>query len=68
MSLLAGHGPFAWGRTAEEAVYNAKIMEELCRIAFLTEQINPGIRRLKKSLVEKHYNRKHGVNAYYGQK
>ena len=68
MALIAGHGPFTWGRTAEEAVYNAKIMEELCRIAFLTEQINPGIRRLKKSLVEKHYNRKHGVNAYYGQK
>ncbi|MEI8245695.1 MAG: L-ribulose-5-phosphate 4-epimerase AraD [Lentisphaerota bacterium] len=68
MALIAGHGPFTWGETAAEAVYNAKILEELCRIAFLTERINPEVTRLKKSLVEKHYNRKHGVNAYYGQK
>ena len=68
MALVAGHGPFTWAGNAAQAVYNARILEELCRMAFLTEQINPEATRLKKSLVEKHYNRKHGVNAYYGQK
>ncbi|MFA6104577.1 MAG: L-ribulose-5-phosphate 4-epimerase AraD [Victivallaceae bacterium] len=68
MTLVAGHGPFTWAGNAAQAVYNARILEELCRMAFLTEQINPEATRLKKSLVEKHYNRKHGVNAYYGQK
>lgn len=68
MVLIAGHGPFTWGKTVEKAVYNAKVLEELCRITFLTEQIKPDVSRLKKTLIEKHYNRKHGVNAYYGQR
>ncbi|MEI8247636.1 MAG: L-ribulose-5-phosphate 4-epimerase [Lentisphaerota bacterium] len=68
MVLVAGHGPFAWGKSAVKAVYNAKIMEELARMAFLTEQINPDAVRLKAALVAKHYERKHGKNAYYGQK
>jgi L-ribulose-5-phosphate 4-epimerase len=67
MVLVAGHGPFAWGKTGEKAVYNAKILEELCKMAFLTEQINPSSQPLKNSLVRKHYNRKHGSEAYYGQ-
>jgi L-ribulose-5-phosphate 4-epimerase len=67
MVLVAGHGPFAWGKNAGKAVYNAKILEELARMALLTEQINPSAMRLKESLVAKHYERKHGKNAYYGQ-
>ncbi len=68
MVLAAGHGPFAWGVNEEKALYNARILEELCRIALLTERINPQVQRLKESLIAKHYNRKHGKNAYYGQK
>lgn len=68
MVLTAGHGPFAWGVNEEKALYNARILEELCRMALLTEQINPQAQRLKESLIAKHYNRKHGKNAYYGQK
>lgn len=68
MALVAGHGPFTWGATAAKALYNAKILEELCRMALVTEQVNPAAVRLKEALIEKHYNRKHGKNAYYGQK
>ena len=68
MVLVAGHGPFAWGSNAAKAVYNAKILEELCRMAMLTEAINPNVAPLKDSLVNKHYLRKHGKDAYYGQK
>lgn len=67
MVLVAGHGAFTWGDSAAKAVYNAKIMEELCRMAQLTEAINPAVRRLKQSLINKHYTRKHGKDAYYGQ-
>lgn len=67
MVLVAGHGPFTWGENANKAVYNAKILEELARMALLTEQINPSAMRLKKSLIAKHYERKHGKGAYYGQ-
>ena len=68
MVVVAGHGPFTWGVNAEKAVYHAKVLEELCRMAYLTERINPDAPRLKASLIEKHYSRKHGKNAYYGQK
>ncbi|MBN2103883.1 L-ribulose-5-phosphate 4-epimerase AraD [bacterium] len=68
MILVAGHGPFTWGKTAAKSVYHAVILEELARMAFLTEQINPECERLKKPLIDKHYFRKHGKNAYYGQK
>lgn len=67
MILIGSHAPFAWGKSVEKAVYNAAIVEELARMAFLTEQINPSVKRLKDSLVQKHYERKHGENAYYGQ-
>ncbi len=67
MVLVAGHGPFTWGKDAAKAVYNAKVLEELCRMAFITEQLNPDVKRLKNSLIDKHYNRKHGAKAYYGQ-
>lgn len=68
MVLVAGHGPFAWGATASKAVFNARVLEELCKMAFLTESINPNAKRLKDSLIQKHYSRKHGKDAYYGQR
>jgi L-ribulose-5-phosphate 4-epimerase len=68
MVLVAGHGPFTWGTTVEKAVYNSVILEELARMAYLTLQINSEITPLKESLIRKHYERKHGPNAYYGQK
>jgi len=67
MVLVAGHGAFTWGKTSEKAVYNAKVLEELCRMAMYTERINPGAVRLKETLIRKHFERKHGKNAYYGQ-
>ena len=68
MVLVAGHGPFTWGTTPEKAVYNSVVLEELAKMAFLTRQVNPSAPRLASSLINKHYQRKHGPNAYYGQK
>ena len=68
MVLVAGHGPFAWASTPEKAVYNAAVLEEVARMAWMTEAINPRVGRLKASIVRKHYERKHGPKAYYGQK
>jgi L-ribulose-5-phosphate 4-epimerase len=67
MILVANHAPFAWGNTASKAVYNAAVLEELARMAYLTEQINENAPRLKESLIKKHFERKHGPAAYYGQ-
>lgn len=67
MVLVAGHGPFTWGKTAEKAVYNCVVLEELAKMAYLTMQINPRTPRLKSKLIQKHYFRKHGPAAYYGQ-
>ncbi|MBQ7651517.1 MAG: L-ribulose-5-phosphate 4-epimerase AraD [Victivallales bacterium] len=67
MVLVAGHGPFTWGGTANAAVRNARILEELCTMALNTELLCPGAPRLKDYLVRKHYLRKHGKNATYGQ-
>ncbi|MBN1143954.1 MAG: L-ribulose-5-phosphate 4-epimerase AraD [Bacteroidales bacterium] len=67
MILVGSHGPFAWGKTAEKAVYNSAVLEELAKMAFLTEKIKPGAPRLKESLIRKHYERKHGPGSYYGQ-
>ena len=68
MVLIGNHGPFTWGGTAAKAVYNSKVLEEVARMAQLTLQINPDAPRLKDSLIKKHYERKHGKDAYYGQK
>ena len=68
MVLVANHAPFTWGSTAEEAVYNSAVLEEVARMALLTRQIHPTAPRLKESLIKKHYERKHGKDAYYGQK
>lgn len=67
MILLGNHAPFTWGSSAEKAVYNAAVLEEIARMAFLTEQINPQVAPMKASLIQKHFNRKHGPDAYYGQ-
>jgi len=67
MILVAGHGPFTWGPTPEKAVYHSLMLEELSKIAYLTLQINPRAPRLRRSLIEKHFQRKHGPDSYYGQ-
>jgi len=67
MVLVAGHGPFTWGKSAQSAVYNSVILEELAKMALLTQSIQPDIAPLKQTLVDKHYLRKHGKDAYYGQ-
>lgn len=66
--LVAHHGVFAWGKNADEAVYHATVVEEVAKMAFITEGLNPSARRLPQYVADKHYNRKHGKNAYYGQK
>lgn len=68
MVLIANHGPFTWGNSPEKAVYNSAVLEELAKMAYLTLQINTNSPRLKSALVQKHFERKHGKNAYYGQK
>jgi L-ribulose-5-phosphate 4-epimerase len=67
MVLVAGHGPFTWGETPEKAVYNAAVLEELARMAFVTRTLAPSTARLPKRLIRKHFERKHGKDAYYGQ-
>lgn len=67
MVLLGNHAPFTWAKTAAKAVYNSAVLEEVARMAYLTEQIRSDAPRLKDALVQKHYERKHGPDAYYGQ-
>lgn len=67
MVLVAGHGPFTWGADPEQAVYNAAVLEELAKMAFITRTIAPGTPPLSPSLIRKHFERKHGKDAYYGQ-
>ena len=66
--LVHSHGPFSWGTDAENAVHNAVVMEECARMAFLSTMINPSVERMQQELLDKHYLRKHGPGAYYGQK
>lgn len=65
--VVAGHAPFIWGKNAFEAVHNAVVLEEVAAMAINTRQLNPTI-RIQQALSDKHYFRKHGANAYYGQK
>ncbi len=65
--MVKNHGPFAWGKTPDEAVHNAVVMEQVAKMAFVAYQVNPHL-TMNPLLVEKHYSRKHGPNAYYGQK
>jgi len=66
--LVCQHGPFAWGRTPEQAVRNGAILEHLAHLAGATTDIDPYPRPVSRALLEKHYLRKHGPGAYYGQK
>ena len=67
MILVASHGPFTWSKTPEKALYNSVILEKLAKIAAFTHLINPTTPRLSQTLIAKHYQRKHGKSAYYGQ-
>lgn len=67
MVLVGGHGPFAWGATADKAVYNAAVLEEVSHMALNTVMIQSGATTLPSYIIDKHYQRKHGPNAYYGQ-
>ena len=65
--LVANHGPFTWGENPEKAVYNAVVLEEVARMAILTEKLEQ-FKPIEKYILDKHFNRKHGKDAYYGQK
>ena len=65
--LVKNHGPFTWGKTPAEAVHNAVVLEQVAKMAFIAYQVNPSL-TMNPLLVEKHFSRKHGPNAYYGQK
>ncbi|MBR5765870.1 MAG: L-ribulose-5-phosphate 4-epimerase [Lachnospiraceae bacterium] len=65
--LCKNHGPFTWGKDAAQAVYNAVVLEEVARMARLTEMVNPDVKPAPDCIRDKHFFRKHGVNAYYGQ-
>lgn len=67
MIIVAGHGPFTWGKDAAKAVYHAVILEEVAHMAYLTRTLLPSIGPLKQAIIDKHFMRKHGKNAYYGQ-
>ena len=66
--LCKNHGPFTWGKDGHEAVHNAVVLEEVAKMAARCEMINPQVKPAPQELQDKHYYRKHGANAYYGQK
>lgn len=65
--LVKNHGPFAWGTSPADAVHNAVVLEQVARMAYIAETLNPSL-TMNPLLIEKHFSRKHGPNAYYGQK
>lgn len=66
--LVCKHGPFAWAPTPEKAVENALVLDEVAHMALLTKGLNPAVKPAPQSILDKHYYRKHGADAYYGQK
>ncbi|QNR20885.1 L-ribulose-5-phosphate 4-epimerase [Exiguobacterium sp. Helios] len=66
--LVANHAPFCWGKDADEAVHNAVVLEEVAKMGIHALNLNPNLTPIKQSILDKHYLRKHGANAYYGQK
>ncbi len=65
--LVYSHGPFTWGKDANEAVHNAVVAEEVAKMAYQAEHLKEGLSSMQKELLDKHFLRKHGKNAYYGQ-
>ena len=65
--LCKNHGPFTWGKDGAEAVHNAVVLEEVAKMAARAETLNPRIQPAPQAMQDKHYYRKHGANAYYGQ-
>ncbi len=65
--LVQSHGPFTWGKDGKEAVHNAVVLEEVAFMAYHALQLNPSVERIPQTILDKHYFRKHGENAYYGQ-
>jgi len=68
MILVAGHGPFTWGSSAANSVFNSAVLEEICKMAFLTVTLDPLAKPLPDHIIQKHWERKHGAGAYYGQR
>lgn len=66
--LVAGHAPFAWGRTPTDAAHNAVVLEEIAELSWRTVALNPGCAAIDQYVLDKHFKRKHGPGAYYGQK
>jgi L-ribulose-5-phosphate 4-epimerase len=66
--LVYSHGPFTWGKDAAEAVHNAVVLEEVAMMAWHVRALNPAMPAMQQELLDKHYLRKHGPGAYYGQK
>lgn len=64
--LVKNHGPFSWGKDANDAVHNAVVLEQVAKMAFIAYQVNPNL-TMNKLLIQKHFLRKHGPDAYYGQ-
>ncbi|WP_218313280.1 L-ribulose-5-phosphate 4-epimerase [Alteromonas antoniana] len=67
MVIVAGHAPFTWGKDAAQSVYHAALLEEIARMAYLTRTLDPNAAPLQQAILDKHYLRKHGKDAYYGQ-
>ena len=65
--LVNSHGPFTWGKSPEEAVHNSVVLEEIGRMAASMEMYNENTKSMQQELLDKHFLRKHGANAYYGQ-
>lgn len=67
-ALVNSHGPFAWGKDAQEAVYKAVVLEEVAYMGLYSQHLTPDLPQMQKALLDIHYLRKHGANAWYGQK
>jgi L-ribulose-5-phosphate 4-epimerase len=65
--LVAGHAPFCWGRTPRDAAHNAVVLESVARMAYMTVALNPQVNGVSQALLDRHYFRKHGAKATYGQ-
>jgi len=66
--LVNNHGPFTWGTSPDDAVHNAAVLEECAKMAWISRGLNPGLEPIKQKLLDKHYNRKHGPGATYGNR